>query len=169
MSMVLKFIVAMLLSSAVAANCEFGFSKDQEKLMRLAYATGYPDDLGYTLASIAWKESFVGKYIIRDNVKDGNYGSFGVTHVQLSTAMHMLGIKNSWQARQDLLPRMVTDDVFTLRLSLRYLKQHSDLPYRQMVSRYNGRGEMAEKYAEDVINRVHRLINCNYFKDMTRI
>jgi hypothetical protein len=31
--------------------------------------------------------------------------------------------------------------------------------------KYNGAGEAAEKYAEDVIERVHLLQECNYFEE----
>lgn len=156
-------VLLISLSSFGFSNCNFGFTEKQEKVIELAYISGLTSDVGFTIAAIVWKESFVGKYIIRNNNPDGKLGSYGVTHVQLSTAMYMVGIESSWKARDELLPRMIADDQFVIDLSIQYLNKFSHLPYRKKVARYNGAGEAADKYAEDIINRVHRLMGCGYF------
>lgn len=60
-------------------------------VLRLAYATGYQDNLGHTLAAVAWQEGFVGDRIVRINPEDGKLGSYGVISMQLSTAKYLLG------------------------------------------------------------------------------
>ena len=160
-------IFLISLSSLAFSECDFNFTVEQDKLLNQAYIMGFDDDIGYALASIVWKESFVGEYVIRVNNTDGKYGSYGVTHVLLTTAMHMLGYENSRMARAELVPRMMSDDVFMLWLSLDYLKQHQKLGYRKMISRYNGKGPRAEAYANDVIKRVHKLEHCEYFKELS--
>lgn len=157
-----SLLLLMLGANAQARECpEFTF--EQEYLLHLAYVEGYHYDLGYTLASIVWQESFVGEHIIRINNRDGDLGSYGVTHVQLSTAMYLLGYDNSWEARAELAPRLIKDDLYSIRLGLSYLRKHEGKGWTGMIARYNGRGQMAQRYAESVVEKVRVLEDCSFF------
>lgn len=161
----IKIIILMILSSATLA-CELSFTKEQENKLYLAYITGYKYDRGHTLAAIIWKESFVGDHIIRTNSKDGKYGSFGIAHMQLTTAMELLGYKSSWKARAELVPLMIMDDRLSLDLAMMYLNRSSHLSWRTQISRYNGKGPKALRYAEEVSGRALLLSSCNFFKEI---
>jgi len=136
------------------------FTHEQDILIRKAHAIGGTYDLGYTLAAITWKESIVGKYIIRINPTDGSLGSYGVSHVLLTTAMELVGETNRWRARSVLAPRLIQDDVFALKTSLKRLLSHQNLGWRTMIRKYNGRGPKAEAYMRDVVRRVGILQTC---------
>jgi hypothetical protein len=155
-------VLAVTMSMAFGGECP-DFTSEQDRLVHLAYAEGSQYDLGYTLAALLWKEAFIGEHVIRANSKDGEYGSFGVTQVQLTTAMGLVGENNSWKARAELIPLLVGDDLYAIRLGLDYLLKHRGLGYRGMIARYNGRGAAAQEYAGDVIDRVRLLERCGMF------
>lgn len=162
-----RFLVCFFLCSGVFANkCDIPFTPEQNALLHLSYAVGEPHDLGYTMAALTWKESFVGRHIVRINPSDGAHGSYGVTHILLTTAMYLTDVDSTWEAKAELAPRLMRDDIYTLHLSLRYLLNFSDRPYRKMVEKYNGSGKMAEEYADAVIKKVHVLQECKYFAQM---
>jgi hypothetical protein len=156
-------IIALLVSSQAFANCQFNFTYEQEFIINSAYDAGYPEDLGYALAAISWKESFVGRHVVRINPRDGKHGSYGVTHVQLTTAMELLNIDSYWRALDKLPIRMMSDDRLMYELSLMYLMKFEYLGYRGMIAKYNGSGARADQYANDVIDKVNKLMRCNYF------
>lgn len=137
---------------------------EQKALLQLAYDTGKPHDLGYTLAAIVWREAFVGSYIVRVNGNDGKHGSFGITQVQLTTAMSLTKEDNIWRAKQNLVIRLMTDDLFSLHLSIKKLKKHRHKGFRGMWKAYNGRGPMADKYSEAIAQNVTVLQNCYKFE-----
>lgn len=157
-------ILILLLPTLTFASCP-KFTDEQERVMQMAYVTGYMYDRGYTLAAIAWKESFIGKYIIRTNTKDGAYGSWGVTHIQLTTAMEYLEEDSSYEARSILAPLILNNDAFALDLSMQYLLKYKDRGWFGQIMKYNGTGQVAKEYAEDVVSRVNTLLQCHYFEE----
>lgn len=136
------------------------WTEAQEEVLRAAKAYGEPYDLGWTLAAITAQEGFVGPYIIRHNVEDSGGGSFGITHIQLKTAMYLLNIKNVWEAKAVIPKKLLLSDEFSFKLSIMKLKQSAHLPWRQMVAKYNGTGQAAQLYAEKVANNVKMLQRC---------
>jgi hypothetical protein len=156
----LILVAIVTVSNHVRADECPTFTHEQNVLIRMAHAVGSYDDWGYTLAAIVWKESIVADHIIRVNGPDGGLGSYGVGHMQLTTAMWLLGITNRWEAKSTLAPRLINDDVFALELSLQYLVKHEDLGWRGMIAKYNGEGEAALIYSEDVVRRVVDLQRC---------
>lgn len=144
---------------ALAQECP-RFTIEQEILLRKAHAVGQYADWGYTLAGIVWRESIVGTHIVRVNGTDGNEGSYGVVHMQLTTAMYLLGVDNIWEGKAEIVPLLMNDDVYALNLALEYLMRHEHLGWRGMIARYNGRGEAAQLYAEDVVNKALILQQC---------
>lgn len=147
--------------SAQAQSCPT-FTTEQDALLRKAYAIGNYHDWGWTLAAIVWRESIVGPYIVRVNGQDGHQGSYGVAHMQLTTAAYLTGEEDLWRAKATLAPLLITDDVKALELATLYLEKHKDLGWRNMIARYNGQGPMARKYSEDVVAKVTALKSCLY-------
>lgn len=145
--------------NAHATSCPT-FTHEQDILVRKAHAIGSSHDLGYTLAAITWKESIVGDYIVRINATDGQWGSYGVGNMLLTTAMEMEGVENYWRAKARLAPKLINDDVEALSLSMRYLLRHKSLGWRAMIVKYNGRGADAVRYQKDVVRRVSVLQRC---------
>lgn len=159
---ILYILFSILATSPVQAQACPTFTTEQDELLRKAYAIGNYHDWGYTLAAIVWRESIVGPYIIRVNGQDGHQGSYGVAHMQLTTAAYLTGEDNLWRAKATLAPLLITDDVKALELATLYLEKHRDLGWRNMIARYNGRGSMARAYSEDVVNKVSVLQSCLY-------
>lgn len=152
---------AMAPHAAFAQSCP-AFTTEQDILLRKAYAIGNYHDWGWTLAAIVWRESIVGPYIIRINGQDGQQGSYGVAHMQITTAAYLMGEDNLWRAKATLAPSLINDDTLALELALKYLQKHQGLGWRGMIARYNGKGSQARKYAEDVVSRVKTLQACTY-------
>lgn len=156
------FVTFSIAATAEAQECP-SFTTEQDILIRKAKSIGDYSDWGYTLAAIVWRESIVGSYIIRVNGGDGAEGSYGVAHMQLTTAAYLTGETNIWRAKAVLAPTLMTDDVEALELALTYLNRHSHLGWRGMIARYNGKGPMARAYSADVVQRVKILQSCLYY------
>lgn len=156
-------VVILLLGKWATAEAQQqcpSFTHEQDVLIRKAHAIGNQYDLGYTLAAITWKESIVGRYIVRINASDGKWGSYGVGNMLLTTAMELTGEENYWRAKATLAPKLINDDTEALKMSLRYLNRHRDLGWRGMITKYNGRGPDADNYRRDVVRRVSILQRC---------
>ena len=143
----------------VKASCP-NHTTEQQELIKQAYYVGLPYDLAYTLSAIVVRESFVGPYIIRVNSGDGKYGSYGVTHIELETAMWLEGYTNSWQAKQDLVPKLISDDHYAMHLALNKLRKDKSKGWMVMWSRYNGSGSKARQYAEGIKKNIKILKDC---------
>lgn len=160
---VIVVLFSILATSEVQAQECPTFTPEQNVLIRKAHAIGNYRDLGYTLAAVVWRESIVGRYIVRVNGNDGDQGSYGVAQMQITTAAYLMGEDNLWRAKAVLAPYMINNDVLALELGLKYLDSHKDLGWQKMIARYNGKGPMARSYAKDVVARVKTLQACLYY------
>lgn len=151
-----------LLSPWALSQCPT-YTEQQEELIHLAYYTGLPKDLGYTLAAIVIQEALVGSYVVRLNEKDRGGGSFGVTHIQLRTAMWLEGEENVWKAKQDIVPKLITSDAYALHLALLKLRTiRNSSSYMELWGRYNGGGKN-NPYAKKIRSHVQMLQKCYEF------
>lgn len=155
---------------------DLNFTKEQRNLVRMAYAYGSKPDpelenaigghIGHTLAALVWRESFVGPYVVPYNTSDGDYGSWGVTHVQFTTYLHMKDLPNTYKSREKhfkwYVDKMMEDDYFALMVAYDYLKEKGIQygSFYAMRKAYNGGGARADAYAQDMQNRVNVLIRC---------
>lgn len=146
-------------SSALANECR-EYTDDQKAILRLSYSVGEPYDLGYTLASIVVQESFVGPYIVRINPSDGGYGSYGLGHVLLDWAMTYEGVDSSWEGKEILIPKLLTDDVYALNMALNHLLSNSHKGWKDMVISYNG----SYTYYNRVVPILRDLQKCLHIK-----
>ncbi|WYW02365.1 hypothetical protein Lauda_00014 [Pseudomonas phage vB_PpuM-Lauda] len=159
--------------------CNVSFTEEQERILGTAHQVGSPVNFGVTLQAIAWKESFVGDKVVRANPTDGRYGSYGITHVQLSTGAWMLDQKPTKPFRTGLRNDLVTDDSYALQFAAAYLvhtetiakkiTRDGNRQWRVTVASYNGSGAQARRYVEDVADKVSYLKSCGLTKTMKRI
>lgn len=163
----MKILIIFLLA---LSNLTYGqecrnYSPNQISALHTAYSVGEPYELGLTLAAIVQQESFVGNHIIRLNSKDGKYGSYGITHINLETAMWLEGEKNSWIARAKVAPRLVVDDLYAMELALRKLETVESLGWQDMVRSYNGsvRSSKTLDYLNNIRKHIHQFKTCGVF------
>lgn len=157
-------IVALVFLADLAYSCP-SYTKEQSNLLHAAHTFGKPHDMGETLAAIVKQESFVGGYIIRVNSGDGNYGSYGVTHINLETAAWLEGVKNSWQARAEIAPYLIVSDMYAFELALRKLETNKNLGWEDMVRSYNGnvRSKQTKKYLDSIKSHIVEFRTCKMF------
>lgn len=160
-------IVLIFLCATASADCEKEFTTEQWSVIITAYEMGKPHDLGLTMAAICWHESFVGDFVVRMSPRDGTKGSYGVCHMQLTTAQSLLNVKDNWKAMAELAPYMIRDDSFALKLSLLYIQQlkGQTKSWRTLLEAYNGgpagTGTTATGiYADRVATKVMTLKQC---------
>lgn len=149
-------------------------SESQTMVMVYAYNFGALSDLGFTLASIVWKESSFGKNTIND--KDGKYGSFGLAQILLTTAATRNKVKTK-KGLKELRLRLITDHKFNLEEAVRELKywqkihretNKSKYWFTLSIASYNAgwkgfHSKAGKTYAKDVLNRIKALKL--FFKD----
>ena len=152
----------LLGSQHVNAECR-EYTNEQNVLLHTAYVIGDNHGLGYTLAAIVRQEAIVGKFIVKVNEKDRS-GSYGVTHIQLDTARWLEGVDNIWEAKEKIVPRLINDDLYAMNLALRKLETVRVDDWRQWISRYNGAGPKARKYAEHIASHVRDFKSCRMFE-----
>jgi hypothetical protein len=157
-------MLLLLLSTNVYGVVCPKHTPEQSYLVAKAYYTGLPKDMGYTLAAIVIQESFVGRYVIRANNTDGRYGSYGITHVMLDTAMWLEGYNNSWKAKAEILPRLISDDDYALELALKKLHSVKSETWWSTWAKYNGSGTMAQEYARKIGAHIKMIKQCYGFE-----
>lgn len=138
----------------------------QSAFLVAGYEYGKKYDLGYTLASIIWKESSFGNSLV--NKKDGKYGSFGLAQILLQTSMSRNGVNpKNRKAVEKLVNRLITDHVFNLQeatAELLYWKKYyketrkSKWWYTHMVASYNAgwrgyKSNQGKAYYDDIKKR----------------
>ena len=165
-----KFLWLLLLVSTcglATGKCETKFTKEQEKILRMAYEVGKPHDLGWSVAAITWQEGFVGKYIVRLNPKDGKEGSYGVTHILLTTAMSVTKEKNVWRAKAEIVPKLMNHDKYAITMSKDILAEAQPRfkDYKKLWAYYNGGDKnytspQAVEYSDKIGNKVKYLQQC---------
>lgn len=152
--------LAAYVSNAKAGECPT-FTHEQEWLLHAAYEMGKPHDWGYTLAAITWQESFLGRRVVRVNPRDGDYGSYGVTHVQATTAVWMAGLEQTPENNAAMADMLRKNDLAAMEFALNYLVLHSDRSYIGTIEKYNGTGERAMIYGQRVYQKVLVLMACH--------
>lgn len=156
---ILTGLLASFLSAFVSAS-ECNFTTEQDRLLKMAASYGEPFNYHKTLPAIVLQESFVGNYIVRINPKDGKHGSYGITHILLSTAMWLEGEDNIWKAKSEIVDRLMTDDIYSLKLAVEKLDSVHEGNWMDTWAKYNG----SKKYAYKIRDNIRLLERCNYFK-----
>lgn len=167
----ISFLLVIGFKPVEASQCPT-FTQEQQQLIKLAYTVGSQHNsdiyritgthIGHTLAAIIWKESFIGHHVIRYSTDP----SFGVGQMKITTWFWLNEINYSYANRHyyehKAISDLMTNDLYAITQTYKYLKllirQHESLHMARI--RYNGRGAAAERYAEDVLDRVRVLTRC---------
>ncbi len=159
-------------TKVMMTNCDNikDFNAKQKEVLKAAYQFGSKENLGYEMASIAWKESCAGVYKI--NFSDP---SAGVYHSYIPSVLKSYGHNDSPFLRNVMGELLIKDDVFASEVALKELlywktRYHDNL--KDMIKSYNkgSRWEKneksnadAEKYYEDIQDRIRRLKESKIF------
>ncbi len=159
-------------TKVMMTNCDNikDFSVKQKEVLKLAYQFGSKENLGYEMASIAWKESCAGVYKI--NFSDP---SAGIYHAYIPSVLKSYGHNNSPFLRNVMGELLIRDDTLASEVALKELlywktRYHDNL--KDMIKSYNKgsrweRSEKsnaeAEKYYEDIQDRIRRLKESKIF------
>lgn len=159
-------------ADVMMTNCDNikDFNAKQKEVLKSAYQFGSKENLGYEMASIAWKESCAGTYKI--NFSDP---SVGVYHAYIPSVLKSYGHNNSPFLRNVMGELLIKNDAFASEVALKELmywktRYHDNL--KNMIKSYNKgsrweRNEKsnaeAEKYYEDIQDKIRRLKESKIF------
>ncbi|WP_181331182.1 hypothetical protein [Helicobacter pylori] len=159
-------------TKVMMTNCDNikNFNAKQKEVLKSAYQFGSKENLGYEMASIAWKESCAGVYKI--NFSDP---SAGVYHSYIPSVLKSYGHNDSPFLRNVMGELLIKDDAFASEVALKELlywktRYHDNL--KDMIKSYNKgsrweRSEKsnaeAEKYYEEIQDRIRRLKESKIF------
>ncbi|MCQ2700205.1 hypothetical protein JT091_05665 [Helicobacter pylori] len=159
-------------TKVMMTNCDNlkDFNAKQKEVLKAAYQFGSKENLGYEMASIAWKESCAGVYKI--NFSDP---SAGVYHSYIPSVLKSYGHNNSPFLRNVMGELLIKDDELASEVALKELlywktRYHDNL--KDMIKSYNkgSRWEKnekanadAEKYYEDIQDKIRRLKESKIF------
>ncbi|EPZ93420.1 hypothetical protein [Helicobacter pylori] len=159
-------------TKVMMTNCDNikDFNAKQKEVLKAAYQFGSKENLGYEMASIAWKESCAGVYKI--NFSDP---SAGVYHSYIPSVLKSYGHNDSPFLRNVMGELLIKDDAFASEVALKELlywktRYHDNL--KDMIKSYNKgsrweRSEKsnaeAEKYYEEIQDRIRRLKESKIF------
>lgn len=164
----LSTVLLVSCSSAVESKSCPNYTTEQQFLLQKAHDIGKEHNLSETLAAIVKQESFVGDHVIRFNNKDGKYGSYGITHINLETAMWLEKIDNAWKAKAELAPYLMYSDDYAMELAIRKLKTKEKLGWQKMVRSYNGNvnSKMTLAYLNNIQKHVREFRECGTLNNM---
>jgi hypothetical protein len=157
-----SLLILSLTSPLIAAECR-DYTKEQLSLLNLSRDFGAPYHYELTLPAIVQQESFLGSYVLRENLKDGKYGSFGITHILFETAMHLKKETSKLRARQDILPKLISDDLYALELAVLKLNTYNGTTWKGRWAHYNGSGPRARAYADKIQQNIKEFKRCGVF------
>jgi len=124
-----------------------------------SYQRGSEDDLGYTLAAIAWRESSLGKY--RVNYRSNDYGVYGIN---LATIQRLEKTDKYYKTVEHIQETIFDDDKgaqYALR-TLRWNLQYHKGDWRKAVMHYNKGNKwwLGQDYVNDISIKVRILRTC---------
>jgi hypothetical protein len=152
-----------------AANVDNGFDCNDIKNMTMkqkvvlykAYYFGLEDDLGYSLAAIAWQESEAGKILV--NAFDP---SFGIYHTLLSSA----AVRESKQDATNYEKNIIAQELID---SQQFASKHAIAEMKYWLSKHNGnymkawasynaghKMENGKSYASSISSKIGTLKKC---------
>ena len=182
-SLMMIFLLTLFLTTNAQA---FKLNSSQEKLALQIYKIGKTfktaDGMSIenTLTAISLRESSLGRYIVGDKLKNGNFKpieemSLGAFQIRLGTAKDVIRInrlyKYTYLLKDDskLVNRLLTDVEFSAVIAAHYfitnyneaLRRDMWNPYFRAVSRHNG-GWTNKKYYRVFIKDMNRIKKINF-------
>ena len=163
--------LVMLFSATVGAStCEEWDSLSEEQQYRLEYSFNYgkPENLGYTLSSLALVESRAGLYKVNLESRD-----FGLFQINYKTIMNTLGVTSHWK-KKEIITKVIVDDSLSAYLAMSVLKHFDKVHkgnWKKMVMSYNIGNrkdkktiKRGESYYKKVVSSVKMLKRCSGFE-----
>jgi hypothetical protein len=146
----------LLIISFILFHYLSALTNEQVRILNQCYQYGKQSNLGYTLAAICWVESQAGYW--RINSESGDYG---ITGINLRTALNRLRLKPIYSNIKRLQTRLVMDNELALQLALSELEywkyQRKYTEWFDYVSAYN-RGHIGSYNYARKISRTIRWI-----------
>lgn len=130
-------------------------SKEQVNTISYAYFTGYGEDLGMSMATIAWHESYAGRVIVGDRGK-----SFGAYHMLATTSMHVNNTKDSFDNYNREATKLL-DLQYSSDQALKYLKelQGKTSTWKGMVTKWNTGSEYGSLNYYNEVKAKYKILN----------
>jgi len=171
----LTLCLTLLPTLALAQSCPT-FTREQQYLLRVAHVYGNQpnarleaaigDRIGYTMAAMLWREAFLGDRIFRHNPTDPSYGVMMVT---FTAYLRTKGWNRDYMSYNIIhqhsggIAKMIENDVYAIQVGYEYLviKMVEQRSLWGGVRAYNGGGQMARDYRDDIQDRVRQLIRCS--------
>lgn len=183
------YIVGMSTAHANVNHCP-AYTWEQEELIHKAHTAGAEYGYGLTMAAIVVQESFWGRHIITSNpqdilpkLKDMAYppqGSYGPTHILLSTAMELEGmdptsIDDVLDAKEWMEMELRNNLDYAWQLTLRNLdanrkylfgtgRPRTKFEWRTFWGAWNSRNNgPSSEYSKAIAKNVDNFIRCKTF------
>jgi len=128
-----------------------------------AFLAGRENDMSYSLAAIAWKESSAGLYLVNPN--DPSSGAF---HVTVRNAVYYAGWENTESNRQ-VMYMILQHDFDTAAhyamLNLRFWRKAYGVGWKKAYQYYNGGRSYSKssvKYSADIVSKIRVIQKCNW-------
>ncbi len=116
-TIIIGMITALSLAEARdPANVYLKLTAEQKEILHKAYNYGKEYNLGYTMAAIAWQESFVGNLIIPINLQDP---SAGIWHKNVYIALaESPNMENNGLSLNMMADKLIEDIEFAASLAI---------------------------------------------------
>ncbi|RMF06567.1 MAG: hypothetical protein D6762_09205 [Candidatus Neomarinimicrobiota bacterium] len=157
------FLTSVISVTGTPVDEQFSRLTDEQKQILIrAYELGAPYDLGYTLAAIAWQESFVGDRIVPINLQDP---SAGLWHKNIYNALaeHPETPQNGLQVNM-MAQKLIHDMEFAASLAisdLEHWKIRRNGNWMDIWASYNAgryyKSSQARAYARSIYRKIQAL------------
>lgn len=166
MSRILAFSLFLLATISLEGNPmdrEYHqLTPEQKMLLKKAYDYGKDHDFGYSLAAIAWQESFVGKRVVPINLQDP---SAGLWHKNIHFALReMPNVPNNGLQVNMMAQRLIEDVEFAASMAvsdLSHWKEVRDGDWMDIWASYNAghsfRSQKGQEYATAIKKKIRIL------------
>lgn len=155
------FLVTSLSLEANPSERDFyRLTPEQKRILQLAYDYGRAYNLGYSMAAIAWQESFVGREIVPINLQDP---SAGLWHKNIYTALEESPDipKNGLQLNM-IADRLIEDVEFAASLAiadLQHWKVVRDGNWMDVWASYNAGKYYESEHGRNYARSINKKIN----------
>lgn len=140
-----------------------GFSESQIAVMYRSFEIGKINDMSYSLAAIAWKESSAGVHLY--NPHDPSAGVFQIT---IKNALAYVDWEDN-EYNRGRITQLLIDDLnlaaeFAM-INLKFWKAQYGNDWRLIWQSYNGGysgSEASKKYAADIVRKIKVIKQCDW-------
>ena len=145
----------------------------QKVLLQKAYEYGDEFNVGYSLAAIAWQESFIGEQVVYLNVQDP---SAGLWHKHLVYALKAFEIEKSGLAINRMAQRLIDEMDFAASLALADVLYWNDIhkgnwskTWASYNAGFNGDSKAGRAYSNQILIKVRKLKELEVFEGVATV